>query len=94
MVPVSAASGTMGTGWCCGHRSVCARNSISGRLCSAVRMLLWPCRTEPEEEEEAEEVKAGWSDLDMRVDLALYSKINVDKMGNLFKSTYRSLDDS
>lgn len=62
MVPVSAASGAMGAGWSCGHSSVCAGNSVSGRLRSAVWMLLRPSRREAEEEE-AKEVKAGWSDL-------------------------------
>lgn len=65
MVRLSAASGAMGAGWCCGHGGVCAGNSVFGRLRSAVWMLLRESRREPEEEEEeAEEVKARWSDLD------------------------------
>lgn len=60
MVPVSVASGAMGSRRCCGHRTVCADNSVSGHLCSAVRML-WPERKEAEEEEEE-----GWGDLDTR----------------------------
>lgn len=58
MVPVSGATGAVGPGRCCGHRSVCAGNSVSGRLRSAVWMLLWPRRKEPEEEVEK------WGDLD------------------------------
>lgn len=60
MVPVSVASGAVGTGWCCGHRSVCAGNSVSDGLCSALWMLLRPRRKQPTEEAEEGE---GWSAL-------------------------------
>lgn len=58
MGPVSAASGAVGTGRSCGHRSVCAGNSVSGCLCSSVWLLLRPERREQEEEEVRE-----WGDL-------------------------------
>lgn len=64
MVPVSSATGAVGTGWFCGHRSVCTGNSVSGDLCSAVRMLLQPWRRKTKQEEAAEEDK-GYSDLDV-----------------------------
>lgn len=58
MVPVSAATGAMGSGRCCGHWIVCAGDSVSGHIRSAVRMLL---QWEPEEEAEEDE---GWGDLE------------------------------
>ncbi len=54
----------MGAGRPCGHRSVCAGNSVSGRLRSAVWMLLRPKKTEPEEEAEEPE---GRGDLNINV---------------------------
>lgn len=63
MVPVPAASGAVGSGRYSGHRFVCADSSVSGRLRSALRMLLRPSRREAEEEAEAEE-EEGWGDLD------------------------------
>lgn len=60
MVSVSAASGAVGTGRFCGHRSVCAGNSVPGHIRAAVWVLLQPER-EPEEEAE---IKGG-SDLDV-----------------------------
>lgn len=79
MVPASGATGAMGTGRCCGHRNVCAGNSVSGHIRSAVWMLLWPRKGEPAEE--AEEVKE-WGDLDTHEE---DYKMNVDMMENLSK---------
>lgn len=60
MVPPPAASGAVGAGRCCGHRSVCAGNSVSGCLRPAIRMLLHPTARGPQEEEDIE----GRGDLD------------------------------
>lgn len=59
MVPVPVASGAMGSGRYCGDRTVCADNSVSGHLCSAVRML------RPKRKEAEEEAEEGWGDLDI-----------------------------
>ena len=84
VVPASGESGALGTGWCCGHRIVCAGNPVFGRLRSGVWMLLQLNRREPEEEED----KEAWSDLDEWEELShcrLYSKMNVVKMENLLE---------
>lgn len=48
MVPGSAAEGAMGSGWRCGHGTVCTYNSVSGHLRCVVRMLLQPKSGETE----------------------------------------------
>lgn len=55
MVPVPTPPGAVGAGRCCGHRTVCTWNFVSGCFRPAVRMLLQPSAREPYEEEEAEE---------------------------------------
>lgn len=54
MVPASGASGSVGTRWSCGHRTVHAANCVSDPLRSVVWMLLQPTGTEEKE---------GWGDL-------------------------------
>lgn len=59
MVPVSFASGAVGPGWSCGHRSVRGGDALAGGLRVAVWMLQWPTKSGEEDEDEGEVKERG-----------------------------------